>query len=142
MAVTGRGEETRVASEQAGGLAADIVVHRIGGAQVANLHLKPKEQALEPPGISVFLGGTPQEAAAQMRRAFPDPKKYRRLHEQSAIVGSTTVQAVHAAGFDVVPDPTARFPNHARLIHRQGVDGFADDSLEVLSQAFITTTGC
>jgi hypothetical protein len=52
-------------------LAPGLVVHRIGGGAVANLRLKPRERSLTPPGISVILGGTPQDAADQMRQAFP-----------------------------------------------------------------------
>jgi hypothetical protein len=59
-------------------------------------------------GISVLLHGTPQEAAAQMRRAFPGARKWR----ETAQVGTTTAAAIREAGFDVVPDPTTRFPNY------------------------------
>ncbi len=128
--------------EQAEGLAASTVVHRIGGGPIENLRLKPKEQSLIPPGISVFLGGTSQEAAAQMRRAFPDPRKYQRLHALAATVGSATVEAIRQAGFEVIPDPTTRFPNHARVVHRQGNAGFSDEALAQLAQAFQDTTGC
>ena len=37
---------------------------------------------------------------------------------------------VRGANFEVVPDPTSRFPNHARLIHSSGVVGFSDENLE------------
>ena len=48
------------------GIADDVVVHRIGGGSIANLRLSPPDLQETPPGISVLLGGTPQEAAAQM----------------------------------------------------------------------------
>ena len=48
----------------------DAVVHRIGGADVPNLRLSPLDAAQTPPGISVLIGGTPQDAAAQIRGAF------------------------------------------------------------------------
>src|SRR2546421_9464700 len=108
------------------------VVHRIGGASLENLRLKPREQMLAPPGISVLLGGTPAEAAEQMRHAFPDPRKFRQLHNLAQIVGSTTVEAIRRAGFEVLSDPSPRFPNHARLIHAEGVSGFSEEGRQTL----------
>lgn len=61
-------------------------IHRIGGASVENLRLKPKEAALKIPGISVLKSPTPGEAARQMRIAFP---KGIDLHEAAKTVGST-----------------------------------------------------
>jgi hypothetical protein len=74
-----------------------------------------------------------------MRRAFPKSRKWQ---AGAQIVGSTTAAAVRQAGFDIVPDPTSRFANHARLIHSNGVAGFTDANLATLSQAFRDTTGC
>jgi hypothetical protein len=88
---------------------------------------------LNPPGISVLKGGTPADAAKQMRSAFPNARK---LHELTRIVGSAAEQAIRAAGFDVMPDPTRRFPNHHRVIHYDGVVGFIDDNLARLSVTF------
>ena len=45
-------------------------------------------------------------------------------------------------GFDVVPDSTPRFPNHARLIHPQGVAGFTDEYLVTLAATFRDTVMC
>ena len=59
---------------------ADGVVHRVGGGAVDNLRLTPVERTLTPPGVSVLLGGTPQDAAAAMRRQFPRSKKWRNGH--------------------------------------------------------------
>jgi hypothetical protein len=56
-------------------IAPAMVVHRIGGGSVANLRLSQIDLSLQPPGISVLLGGTPQEAAEQMRQAFPKSRK-------------------------------------------------------------------
>jgi pyridoxal/pyridoxine/pyridoxamine kinase len=53
-----------------------------------------------------------------------------------------TIAAIREAGFDVVPDPTTRFPNHAHLIHPQGVAGFADEYLVTLVATFHDTVGC
>jgi hypothetical protein len=80
-------------------------VHRIGGAGLDNLSLKPSEERLDPPGFSVLLGGTPQDAADQMRRGFADPVQFARLHAQSVVVASATVGDIRRAGFDVVPAP-------------------------------------
>jgi hypothetical protein len=114
----------------------DTLVHRVGGGSAANLMLKPREATLNPPGISMLLGGTPQEAAAAMRRQFP-----RKAPRGRTVVGSTTVGQIRAAGFDVIMDATLRFPQHARLIHPQGVSGFTDDNLKRLAQCFQDHTG-
>jgi hypothetical protein len=47
------------------------VFHRIGGGSVGNLRLKAAETRLNPPGFSVLADGMPQEAAQQVRDAFP-----------------------------------------------------------------------
>jgi hypothetical protein len=47
-----------------------ILTGLVGGSS-DNLVLKPPEEILSPPGISVLKGGTPAEVAAQMRKAFP-----------------------------------------------------------------------
>jgi hypothetical protein len=117
-------------------LAPDTVVHRIGGGAVANLRLKLQEKALKPPGISVLLGGSAEAAAGQMRQAFPDPVKFARLHKLADAVGSATVTAIRAAGFEVIADPSTKFANHARITHPDGVAGFSDANLERLSKAF------
>lgn len=120
-------------------IAPETVVHRVGGGSVANLRLSLLEQKLMPPGISTLLGGTPQGAATQMRQAFPNSRKWR---DRAHTVGTTTAAAVRQAGFELVPDPTSRFPNHARLIHPSGVAGFTDANLEQLARAFHDTEGC
>lgn len=120
-------------------IAPETVVHRVGGGSMANLRLSPLDQKQTPPGISVLLGGTPQEAVAQMRQAFPNSRKWR---ETAHTVGTTTAAAVRQAGFEIVPDPTTRFPNHARLIYPSGVGGFTDVNLERLTQTFQDTEGC
>jgi len=117
----------------------DTAVHRVGGGSVANLRLSLLDAQQTPPGISVLLHGTPQEAATQMRRAFPGSRKWR---ETAHTVGTTTAAAIREAGFDIVPDPTTRFPNHARLMHPQGVAGFADENLVTLAATFHDTVGC
>jgi hypothetical protein len=111
----------------------NTVVHRIGGSTLDNLRLSAIEEALVPPGISVLLGGTPQAAADQMRQAFPRSQKW---HEAARIVATTTAAAIRAIGFEIVPDPTARFPNHARLIHPDGLAGFHASNLRKLAQIF------
>jgi hypothetical protein len=117
----------------------ETVVHRVGGGSVANLRLSPLDAQQIPPGISVLLGGTPQEAAAQLRRAFPRSRKWR---QSAHTVGTTIAAAIREAGFDIVPDPTARFLNHARLIHPRGVVGFTDENLQTLAATFHNITGC
>ena len=111
-------------------------MHRIGGGSVENLRLKPAEETLPPPGISVLGGGTPAEAAAQIRSAFPGAANLQALAEW---VGSATVEDIHKAGFEVRPDPTRRFVNHCRIVHPDGVAGFGEPNLTVLSRTFVNT---
>jgi hypothetical protein len=120
-------------------IASDAVVHRVGGGSLGNLRLSSLDHQLTPPGFSVLLGRTPQEAAAQMRGAFPHSRKWR---STAQTVGTTTAAALRAAGFEIVPDQTSRFPNHARVIHPDGIAGFTDANLARLAQAFRETTGC
>ncbi|WP_187345105.1 RHS repeat-associated core domain-containing protein [Cystobacter ferrugineus] len=109
------------------------LVNRIGGAAVENLRLKPGEVGLDPPGISVLLDVDPATAARQMKDAFPNAT---RLHESARTVGQSTIDRIRAAGFDVIPDPTKKFPNHGRIIHPDGAAGFCDSNLCRLSEAF------
>jgi hypothetical protein len=73
-----------------------------------------------------------------MKAAFPRSKKWSKAAET---VGSATVGDIRAAGFEVVPDPTTRFPNHVRLVHADGAAGFTDVNLARLLRAFHNTTG-
>jgi hypothetical protein len=118
-----------VAAEAGTALDADTPVHRIGGAALANLTLKSAEENLDPAGFSVLLGGAPQEAADRMRLAFPDPVQFARLHAAAMVVGSGSVAAVRAAGFDVIAAPTGRLPTHGRVIHPLGAAGFTPANL-------------
>ncbi len=123
----------RAAAGQGGSMDA----HRIGGGQATNLSLKPTEARLNPPGISVLLGGTPEDAARDVRTALPHAT---RLHQAARTVGTATVDDIRAAGFEVIPDPSANFPNHARLIHPDGVAGFTAVNLERLARVFNNTS--
>jgi len=49
------------------------------------------------------------------------------------------VHFIQAAGFDVIPAPSADFPNHFRLIHPNGAAGFSDANLQELSKFFTNT---
>ena len=113
-------------------------IHRIGGASVENLRLKPKEAKMNPPGISVLNSPTPGEAAAEMRAAYPDATG---LHEAAKIVGSSTIEAIRSAGFDAISTPSRRLPNHHRLVHPEGEAGFADANLARLAEVFTHATG-
>lgn len=120
-------------------IAPETAVHRVGGGNVENLRLSALELELDPPGISLLLDGTPQEAASQMKQAFPRSKKW---NQAAATVGTASVAAVRQMGFDIEPDPTSRFPNHARLIHPDGAAGFSEANLEGLERVFSDTAGC
>lgn len=113
-------------------------IHRIGGASIENLRLKPREAALDVPGISVIKAPTPGEAAGEMRTGLPWAKA---LHGQADTIGSTTAERIREAGFDIIPARTAALPNHHRIIHPEGAAGFSDANLARLSEAFVNTTG-
>jgi hypothetical protein len=119
-------------------LADDVVVHRVGGASVLMLRLSAADLTAVPPGLSVLLGGTPQEAADTMRIAI-NTRKWQRLASQ---VGTATVASVRAAGFDVIFAPTGKLPTHGRIVHVNGPAGFTDANLAVLAGVFSLTTGC
>ncbi len=113
-------------------------IHRIGGASVENLRLKPREADLDVPGISVIKAPTPGAAAEEMRTGLPRAKD---LHEQARTIGTASEADIRGAGFDIVPTPSAALPNHHRIIHPDGVVGFTDANLARLAEAFRTTTG-
>jgi RHS repeat-associated protein len=123
-------------------VAAGTAVNRVGGNTIENLRLKEREKALDPPGISVLLSCPPCAAAEQMRKAFPDKKKYKKIWEDSKTVASGPVEAIREAGFDVIYNPTDKFPNHGRIVHPDGEAGFNDENLKKLSNALSTTTAC
>lgn len=114
----------------------DLVVHRVGGGTADNLTLKPDEAALVPPGVSVLLAGTAAEAAAVMRRWFP-----RMAPRGRTSVGTATVGQIRQAGFDVIMNPSRRFPQHGRLIHPDGAVGFSQGNRERLALCFVNRTG-
>jgi hypothetical protein len=113
-------------------------IHRIGGGTIENLRLKPAEEKLSPPGISVLKFDTPGEAAAAIRVAFPKAKG---LHDAAKTVGSTTDEAIRNVGFDIIQNKTNKFPTHHRIIHPEGVAGFNDTNLAKLAEVFADTTG-
>jgi len=100
--------------------------------------LKPREAALDVPGISVIKAPTPGAAAQEMRTGLPRAKA---LHDQAESIGSTTAERVRAAGFDIIPARTTALPNHHRIIHAEGAAGFRDANLAKLAEAFVNTTG-
>src|SRR5437867_1054197 len=112
-------------------------MHRIGGSSVENLRLKPREATLNSPGISLLHAPSPQEAARQIREAFPAADE---LHAAAQVIGSTTVEKIRSTEFDIIPNPTKRLPNHCRLIHPEGVAGFDDANLTRLSAVFTETS--
>jgi hypothetical protein len=114
-------------------------VHRVGGGDAKNLSLKPAEANLNPPGISVLIGGTPADTAAAFRRVF-GPKSG--LGKAARTVGTADVEQIRAIGFDVIPVPTSNFPNHGRIVHpTEGAAGFTAENLQKLSQVFTNMTG-
>src|SRR4029453_7469729 len=113
-------------------------MHRIGGGSVENLRLKARETTLNPPGISLLRAPSPEEAARQMWEAFPAAEG---LHEAAQVIGSTTVEKIRQVGFDGLPNPTKKLPNHYRLIHPEGIAGFHDVNLARLSAVFTETSG-
>ena len=94
--------------------------------------MKKIERTLPQPGISVLIGGTAAEALTGMRAAFPNNTKW-----ATDEVGTATVGAIRAAGFDVIAVRTPTFANHGRIIQAAG-GGFDDANLARLSAAFTT----
>ena len=113
-------------------------MHRTGGSSVESLRLKPREATLNPPGIFLLQAPSPGEAARQIRVVFPVADG---LHEAAQVIGSTTVDNIRGAGFDVISNPTKKLPNHYRLLHPDGVAGFNDENLARLSAVFTETSG-
>ncbi len=111
-------------------------IHRIGGANVENLRLKARELQLDPPGISVIQTDTPEEAAFQMRQTFPTIDA---IQEASHRIGSASIAAIRAVGFDVIAVPSRNLPNHYRIIHPDGAAGFTDENLARLAETFTET---
>lgn len=116
----------------------ETVLHRIGGASIENLRLSSLDASALPPGLSVLLGGTPHEAAEQLRQAFAS----RKWQTQAGTVATATVEDIRRVGFDVIEMKTQRLPNHGRIIHPDGVNGFSDLNLRQLASVFRTTYGC
>jgi hypothetical protein len=113
-----------------------LLVHRIGGGAAGNLLLKPAEAQLTPPGLSLLSGGSPEEAARAMRQQFP-----RMAPQGQTVVGSATVGQIRKAGFEVIMNPTLRFPQPARLTHPEGATGFTEENRERLARCFTDHTG-
>jgi len=110
----------------------ETVVHRIGGADPDNFRLKRAELKLIPPGVSVLLAGTAEEAVAAMKLAFPNSTKW----AGELAVGTSTVASIRSVGFEVWPCPTLQFANHARIVHPEGIVGFREENLSRLALAF------
>src|SRR5438105_4584756 len=102
----------------------ETIVHRVGGGGIQNLRLGSLDAAAIPPGLSVLAGGTPHEAAAQLRAVF-NSRKWTAL---AGTVGSATVGAIQEAGFDVIEAKTTKLPNHARIVHPDGLMGFTEEN--------------
>jgi hypothetical protein len=111
-------------------------IHRIGGCAVENLRLTEVEQQLSPPGFSVLKAENPAEAARQMIAAFPNAVS---LHFKARVVGSSTEDLIKGAGFELLANPTRKFPNHYRIIHPAGLAGFTEENLARLSTVFNDT---
>jgi len=73
-----------------------------------------------------------------MRESFPMATQ---LRESAQTIGSTGEALIRHTGFDVIPDPTRRLPNHYRLIHPDRAAGFNDENLARLASVFIDTPG-
>ena len=112
-------------------------IHRIGGGGIGNLRLKTTDAKLNPPGLSALKATMPADAARQIREALPEATD---LSRAAKTIGSTNAEKIRHAGFDVIPKPTRKLPNHYRIIHPGGTAGFNDENLKRLSEAFSNTT--
>lgn len=113
-------------------------MHRIGGSDPDDPMLTTREMKLNPSGISVPEGEMPAEVTALMRKAPPNATS---LHKAADCAGMPCITKIQQAGFDVMPDPTRKLPNHHRLILRDGAAEFTPENLKKLSDAFADTTG-
>ncbi len=114
------------------------VCHRIGGGHVGNLALRPQEANLHPPGVSVLIGGTAEQAATDWRAVFPKPGP----SAKASVIGVAEIEKLRVLGFDVIDVPTPNFPNHGRLIHPAlGEAGFTPENLQRLSNVFTDRAG-
>jgi hypothetical protein len=71
-----------------------------------------------------------------MRGEFKGSRKWKRL---GGIVATSTAGKVAEAGFVVFEVPTHTLPNHGRIIHPDGIEGFTEDNLARLCEAFTKT---
>jgi hypothetical protein len=108
-------------------------IHRIGPATVENFRMNEREVVLDPPGISVLRCDSPDEAARQMKKAFRRSKWVQQLAD---FASSASESDIRESGFELIADPTSRFRNHYRIVHPDGIDGFVDENLERLVEAF------
>lgn len=114
------------------------LLHRIGGSSLENLHLKPREAALDIPGISVIKARRPGDAANEIRTGLP---KAFELHKQANMIVTASAAAIRSTGFEVIPVSSTALPNHYRIIHPDGIAAFADDNLVRLTEVFHNSTG-
>jgi hypothetical protein len=82
--------------------------------------LRESEKLENPPGFSVLIGGTAQDAAADMMKAYKDKRKHSRIHEMIKKTSTTSVLRIRQTGFDVVAAPTKRLPIMAGSSIRRG----------------------
>ena len=107
----------------------DLQVNRSGGGEKAkDWKLSRLEKGLDKPGASM-ISGTANEAAAEMR-GHPTFKG------NTDIQGTAKVSDIRAAGFDVIHWPTRDLPNHVRIIHPDGADGFNLENRQKLAEKF------
>jgi hypothetical protein len=122
-----------------------LFLFRIGGGKASNLKIKNSEKGLSPPGISLFIGRNAQEVSllfkttilAQIASGAISQGRGLDLISQSSIVGQSTLKGIMSSGFSVMPNPTAKFPNHARLVHPIGSEGFNLENRQTLSKQFV-----
>jgi len=94
--------------------------------------LKPHEANLSPPGISVFIGGTPEKAASDWRAVFSRPG----ASAKAATVGTAGIHRIRELGLDVIAWPTPNFPDHGRLSHgTEDAAGFTPENLQKIIPA-------
>jgi hypothetical protein len=110
----------------------ETLIHRIGPNTIENFELNAREKRIPPFGISVLIGGSPEQAAKDMITAINS----KRMRELTKSVSTASLKQIRSVGFDVVSSPTPNFPNHGTLLHSQGSAGFAYDHLESLVDVF------
>jgi RHS repeat-associated protein len=117
------------------------MIHRAGGGGWENLKLSNADKLGSPPGVSVLFGASPKDVRSKLR---PIAESHEPLYKKAmGAIGSALVASVRATGFDVIDTSNDkstsalnRMRMHGLIIHPEGIVGFSNDNLMMLSTVF------